>query len=195
MDLNAPGLENALVKLEPLTEAHRDMLRATDAIEHMWQSMPAIQRLAGFDAYYDHMMRCEKAQEAVSFAILCPDTGKFIGVSAYLEPNRTHRRVRIGYSWLDHGFRGKGIYQAVQHLLISRAVEWGAKRISWHIEARNERALRAIEALGAVHEGTMRNYARFADGTWVDMAILSMLRDEAKIAVTRLTEHLNLSEA
>ena len=53
MDLTAPGLENDLIRLEPLTERFREDLRQSGAVEYMWLSMPAIQRGAGFDAYYD----------------------------------------------------------------------------------------------------------------------------------------------
>jgi len=186
MDLAAPGLENKYVRLEPLDEAHREPLRTTDALSHMWESMPAIQRGAGFDTYFDFMVRAAKANEAVPFIVVCSRTNKIIGATTYLLPVRMHRRVVIGYTWIDGPRRGQGIFPAVQALLIKRAVMWGARRIGWHIETRNERALKAITALGAVREGTLRNYARFADGCWVDIALFSMLRDEAKDVVLRL---------
>lgn len=190
MDLTAPGLENDYIRLEPLNEGHREMLRKTAAIEHMWLSMPVIQRGAGFDAYYDFMIRSAKAEEAVPFAIFDKRADRMIGVTAYLQPTRMHRRLMIGYTWLEESVRGKGMFRAIQSLLIKRAVMWGVRRIGWHVEARNERAIRAIKGLGAKYEGTLRNYARFADGTWVDITLLSMLRDEAKDAVIRLEAEL-----
>ena len=79
--------------------------------------------------------------------------------------------------------------------MLQRAIVWGARRIEWNVEAHNTRAVKAIQALGANHEGTLRNYARFADGTWVDIAVLSMMRDEAKAAVKAIESELSLSEA
>lgn len=195
MELGAANLENALVKLVLLNESHREALRASDAVEHMWISMPAIQRGAGFDAYYDYMLRCGQDGEAVSFAVIDQKSERFIGVAAFLTPNKIHRRVLIGYTWIDHPFRGKGVYRAIQHLMLKRAVEWGARRIGWHVEAHNERAVRAIQNLGAQIEGTLRNYARFADGTWVDITILSLLRDEAKAVIKSLEAELEASTA
>lgn len=195
MELTAPGLENSRVTLVSLGEEHREMLRASDAVEHMWISMPAIQRGAGFDAYYDFVLRRKESGELIPFAIMSKENGRFVGVTGFSEPNKTHRRIQIGYTWIDHGFRGKGVYGAIQHLLVKRAIEWGARRIGWHVEARNERAVKAIEKLGAQNEGTLRNYSRFTDGTWVDIAILSMLRDEAKDAVKRLEAELEPSAA
>ncbi len=186
MDLTAPGLENQLVRLEPLSEAHREILRSSNAVEYMWQSMPAIQRGAGYDAYFDFVLRNGKHDDLIAFAVIAPEDGRLIGVTAFIDPNRTHRRVEIGYTWIDEAMRGRGIFRALQSLLITRAVMWGARRIGWRVEARNQRAIRAIEALGARREGILRNYSRFADGTWVDIAVLSLLRDEAKAAVMRI---------
>ena len=195
MDLHAPGLVNAVVRLEPMTEQHRDLLRASGAIEYMWLSMPAIQRGAGFDAYYDYMLRCARDDEAYAFAVFLAATGQFIGVTAFLQPSKMHRRVLISYTWLDESIRGRGVYRAVQHLMIKRALEWGARRIGWNVEARNDRAVKAIENLGAQREGVLRNYSRFADGTWVDIALLSMMREEAKDAVKRLDMEVATSAA
>ncbi|MDJ0919777.1 MAG: GNAT family protein [Henriciella sp.] len=191
MELNEPGLENSRVKLERFGETHREPLRETTAVEYMWQSMPAIQRGAGFDAYFDHALRQTECGEMVAFAILDPtDHDRFVGVTAFLEPRRIHRRVKLGYTWIAPHLRGKGVYAAVQSLLIQRALDWGARRLSWHIEASNERAVRAIEALGAVKEGVLRQRLRYSDGEWADIVVLSMLREEAKEAVRNLNARL-----
>lgn|GEM_PF-253520 len=196
MDLHAPGLQNELVHLEPLDERFREQLRASDAVNSIWLSLPAIQRGAGFDAYYDHVLKQREQGEIYSFAVLDPnDNDRFVGVTALLSPNKMHRRVRLGYTWIEPHLRGRGVYAAIQKLLIQRALDWGAKRVEWYVEERNTRAIRAIESLGALKEGVLREYEKFADGEWVDVAVLSMLRDEAKEAIRRLTAIMADSEA
>ena len=196
MDLNAPGLHNELVHLEPIDERFREQLRASDAVNSIWLSLPAIQRGAGFDAYYDHVLKQREQGEIFSFAVLDPnDNDRFSGVTALLYPNKMHRRVRLGYTWIEPHLRGRGVYAAIQKLLIQRALDWGAKRVEWYVEERNTRAIRAIESLGALKEGVLREYEKFADGEWVDVAVLSMLRDEAKEAIRRLTAIMADSEA
>ena len=187
MDLLAPGLKNDLIHLEPLEERFREDLRNSGAIEYMWLSLPAIQRGAGFDSYFDHVLRQGDAGEMLGFALLDPNNNnRFVGVTALMYPNKMHRRVRLGYTWLEPHLRGHGVYAAIQKLLIQRALDWGAKRIEWYVEERNGRAVRAIESIGALKEGVLREYEKFADGEWVDVTVLSMLRDEAKSAVHRL---------
>ncbi|MCH9751226.1 MAG: GNAT family N-acetyltransferase [Hyphomonas sp.] len=195
MDLSAPGLENDLIRLAPLAERFREDLRNSGAIEYMWLSLPAIQRGAGFDSYFDHVLKQGDAGEVLGFALLDPnDNGRFVGVTALMYPNKMHRRVRLGYTWLEPHLRGLGVYAAIQKLLIQRALDWGAKRIEWYVEERNTRAIRAIESIGALKEGVLREYEKFADGEWVDVAVLSMLRDEAKSAVHRLDAIMAASE-
>lgn len=196
MDLTAPGLENELICLEPLDERFREHLRASDAVNSIWISLPAIQRGAGFDAYYDHVLKQREQNELYAFALLDPNDGhRFVGVTALLYPNKMHRRVRLGYTWIEPHLRGRGVYSAIQKLLIQRALDWGAKRIEWYIEDRNTRAIRAIQTIGAVKEGVLREYEKFADGEWVDIAVLSMLGDEAKEAIRRLSLIMADSEA
>ena len=195
MELSAPGLENELIKLEPLSERFRENLRSSGAIEYMWLSLPAIQRGAGFDAYFDHVLKQGESGEVNGFAMLDPnDQGRFVGVTALINPNKMHRRVRLGYTWLEPHLRGRGVYAAIQKLLIERALDWGAKRIEWYVEERNGRAVRAIQSIGAIKEGVLREYEKFADGEWVDVAVLSMLHDEAKGAVHRLEKMMAASE-
>ena len=195
MDLTAPGLANDVIRLEALTERFREDLRNSGAIEYMWLSLPAIQRGAGFDSYFAHVLKQGDAGEVLGFALLDPnDQSRFVGVTALMYPNKMHRRVRIGYTWLEPHLRGRGVYAAIQKLLIQRALDWGAKRIEWYVEERNSRAIRAIEAIGAIKEGVLREYEKFADGEWVDIAILSMLRDEAKAAVQRLDQAMTASQ-
>jgi RimJ/RimL family protein N-acetyltransferase len=196
MDLNTPGLKNDLICLEPLDERFREHLRASEAVNSIWLSLPAIQRGAGFDAYFDHVLKMSETGELYGFALLDPaDNDRFVGVTALLEPNKMHRRVRLGYTWLEPHLRGRGVYAAIQTLLIQRALEWGAKRIEWYVEDRNTRAIRAIQSIGARKEGVLREYEKFADGEWVDVAVLSMLRDEAKEAIRRLSVIMADTEA
>ena len=188
MDLTAPGLQNDLIHLEPLDERFREPLRASDAVNSIWMSLPAIQRGAGFDAYYDHVLKHGDMGEVYGFAVLDPNDGdRFVGVTALTYPNKMHRRIRLGYTWIEPHLRGRGVYAAIQKLLIQRALDWGAKRIEWYIEDRNTRAIRAVQSIGAVKEGVLREFEKFADGEWVDIAVLAMVREEAKEAIRRLT--------
>lgn len=195
MELYAPGLENAFVRLDPLDQSHRDPFHSTGAVDAMWKWMPMISTGTNYKSYFDHTLAQAKIGQIVPFAILSPQTNELLGVAAYLEPNRTHRRVQIAHIWLVPEARGKGIFIATQAAMIERAIEWGARRIVWLADERNEVAISAFRKLGAVEEGLAREYQRMTDGHWADMLVFSMLRPEAKEALKRLSAYLDLRAA
>jgi RimJ/RimL family protein N-acetyltransferase len=64
-------------------------------------------------------------------------------------------------------------------------------RVAWRTDRRNERSWRAIEALGATHEGIRRAERPGIDGTVRDSAFFSMVADEWPAAKARLTAGLH----
>jgi len=190
MELDDPGLENSLVRLDPMSADHRQVLHDSGAVDAMWAWMPMISSGTSYDSYFDHALAQLKRGDMVTFAIFRPNSDEFLGVAAFLDPNRTHRRLQITHLWLVPGARGNGIFTAVQSLMIQRALDWGARRIVWLADERNDAAIGAFRKLGANEEGLAREYQRMADGHWANMIVFSMLRTEAKDTVKRLTDRL-----
>ena len=186
MELNDPGLENAFVRLVQLSAEHRQALYESGAVDAMWKWMPIISSGTNYDSYFDHTLLKDKRGEGVTFAILKPDTNEFLGVAAFVDPNRTHRRIQITHNWLVPEARGKSYFAAVQSLMIERALAWGARRIIWLADERNTVAIAAFRKLGATEEGLAREYQRMTDGHWANMVVFSMLRPEAKQTMERL---------
>lgn len=190
MELDGPGLENTLVRMEPFSPDHRETLHSSGAVDAMWKWMPMISSGTNYDSYFDHTIAAQKRGSMISFALFRPGSDEFLGCAAFLDPNRTHRRIQITHLWLVPGARGNGIFTAVQSLMIQRALDWGARRIVWLADERNEVAIGAFRKLGAKEEGLAREYQRMTDGHWASMVVFSMLRQEAKDAVARLTDRL-----
>ena len=190
MELDAPGLENALVSLEPFSSDHRELLHKSGAVDAMWTWMPMISTGTSYDSYFDHALLQAKRGDMVPFALFRPGTHEFLGIAAFLDPHRTHRRIQITHLWLVPGVRGNGVFTAVQSLMIQRAIDWGARRIVWLADERNAVAIKAFRKLGGTEEGLAREYQRMADGHWANMIVFSMLRPEARDAVVRLNRRL-----
>ncbi|MEO0982915.1 MAG: GNAT family protein [Pseudomonadota bacterium] len=186
MNLDAPGLANAVVRLENFGPEHRDALEASGAIDDMWRWMPVIEGGVSFDNYFASTLKHRDLGHIKPFAVFRQSDDAFAGVSEFGVINALHRRVRISAFWHPPSMRGTLVFPATQCLLIQRALDWGARRIAWVVDTRNEPAFRAFQKLGATHEGTLRSFMRLTDGSRADMHSLSMLRDEAKEAVERL---------
>ena len=190
MELNASGLENDWVRLEPLqpSEEVRAFLKATGAVEAMWNWLPRIPgRGTTFDIYYDYVIANMKKGEMVPFLAYDAKTGDFVGGSNFLNPNRTHRNVQIGFIWTTPEARGSNITLAAQMAMIQRAVDWRAKRVYWFADLLNEPYMAFLEGkIGARKEGEMECVARMNDGRWADAAVYALVGDKLKEAPARL---------
>lgn len=99
-------------------------------------------------------------------------------IQAWEEPNEDYRHAGIDL-FLATAAQGRGLgraaIRAVARWLID---ERGHHRITIDPAAANERAIRVYAALGFRTVGTLRQYERRPDGTWVDGLLMEMLADE-----------------
>lgn len=70
MDLAAPGLENPIVRLEPLAEQHRALIFASEVEESIWKWMPALQGGTNLQNYFDFMLKAQKCGLAATYMVL-----------------------------------------------------------------------------------------------------------------------------
>jgi RimJ/RimL family protein N-acetyltransferase len=156
----------------------------------MWDWMPVLSAGTSFEAYFDNAVAEAKTRQLFPFIITRVSDGAFAGLTAFLDANRTHRRVRIGYNWHPEKMRGTNIFLATQLAMIKRALECRVRRIEWKIDQRNERAIAAFEKLGVMREGTLRHYLRLADGSWADQVIFSLLSEESADVIKQMEAQL-----
>tara|TARA_R110002095_G_scaffold194659_3_gene172978 strand:+ start:424 stop:1014 length:591 start_codon:yes stop_codon:yes gene_type:complete len=190
MRLVEPGLHNDVVRLDPLEESDRARLGGSGAISAMWQWLPVIPSGTNFNAYFDLMLAMKQKGKIIPFSITRQSDGAFAGVIAYLDVSRTHRRVGIGYVWHPPEMRGTVVPVATQMAMIGRAFGARMRRIEFPIAATNVRAISSLERLGARKEGVLRRYMRLADGSWADLAILSLVDAEIRVAIDLLKDRV-----
>ncbi|MEO1406715.1 MAG: GNAT family protein [Pseudomonadota bacterium] len=187
MELSDPGLENDHIRLEIFGEAEKDFIAQTGAIKSLWDWMPRLPGMGtSFDAYYDYMMAEVNVGRLVPFLAWRKSDDVFAGGVSFLEPSRTHRRVKIAYPWLVPEMRGTPMFTAMMAVLIRRASDWRARRVSWQVDTRNKPLRRALERMGIAEEGRLRSVARLNNGEWSDIAIHALVQDEIEQAAFRL---------
>lgn len=190
MKLDAPGLENEFVRLEVLEEHHRDLVVESTAVDSMWQWMPVIATGTNIHAYFDNALELKQAGQSVPFIVWRKSDNAFAGVVSFADISRTHRRLRLSAFWLKEDMRGTVIGPATQLALIQRAAECRIRRIEILTPASNDRAIRSIERFGAKREGTVRSYIRVANGSWADIAVLSLVDEEITAAMALLRDRI-----
>ncbi|WP_297731094.1 GNAT family protein [uncultured Maricaulis sp.] len=170
--------ENAIVRLEPLTEAHREALRPLADEAELW----ALTSLRGdgphFDAWFNLMLGNTQAGTQISHLVRRQSDGAAVGHSAWLSLAPEHKRLEIGWTWYGQTARGTAINPAAKLLLLGGAFEAGAERVELKTHHLNARSQAAMTKMGATREGTLRRHLLCWTGEWRDTVFFSVLRQE-----------------
>ena len=164
MDAQAPDLrpdrplEGRIVRVEAVAPHHRDRLREAAEREpqiHRFTNMYTL----GFDRWFDLALSNENE---VPFVVLVD--GRPVGSSRYLNVEPFHRRVEIGWTWLERAQWGTGANIETKYLLLRNAFDdWGAMRVEFKTDARNLRVRGALLGIGASFEGIFRKHMILPD--------------------------------
>jgi len=178
MKLVPKALENAHVRLEPLSEAHREPLRGPAMADAAtWRWWPRDMMGEGWDAQFDWQLAEQTAGRWMPHAVLAPD-GAAVGQSCYLNLRPEHASVEIGGTWYAAPARGTAINPAAKLLLLGAAFDSGAERVELKTDALNAASRAAMLKMGASFEGVHRRHMRRPDGSWRDTAWFSVIREE-----------------
>lgn len=170
-------LEDAIVRLEPLTEDHTDGLLGSieaDTFLHM-VTCPAALTPQGVRAYAIELI---SRPDQVPFAVIHRPTGRVAGSTSYMNIRPEHRGLEIGCTWIGREWRGTGVNTSMKRLMLTHAFEsLGAIRVELRTDAINTRSRRAIEKLGAEQEALFRRHMVMADGRLRDSVVYAITND------------------
>ena len=179
-------LTGEVVRLEPLAEHHAPGLLEAGADERIWTWMPRGPLEDREDALA-WIREARAAERQVPFAMVELASGRAVGSTRYLDVRVADRGLEIGWTWLAPSAWRTAVNTETKLLLLTQAFEgWGAERVQLKTDARNDRSMRAIERLGAVHEGVLRRHMRVRGGVLRDTVMYSILADEWPAARERL---------
>jgi len=203
MRLEPLTLTGTHVQLEPLSRVLAQPLLAAaqqDRRSYGYTLVPS--DLESMRAYIDTLLADAERDAAVPFAQrrLADDT--VVGCTRFMNvlwwPSRdTPAEVEIGGTWLAADAQRTPINTEAKLLLLTTAFEvWRVNRVAICTDARNDGSRRAIERLGAVFEGVLRNHRASAGhatppGSPRDTAVYSLVPDEWPAVRDRLRRRLN----
>lgn len=156
------------MRLETMEERHREGLREVaerDPRIHRYTNMYSL----GFDRWFDVALASDSEIPFVVHVAGAP-----VGSTRYLNVEPFHRRVEIGWTWLERAQWGTGANVEAKYLLLRTAFDAaGAMRVEFKTDARNLRVRGALLGIGARFEGIFRKH----------MVLPDSIRDSAWYAV------------
>jgi RimJ/RimL family protein N-acetyltransferase len=178
MQITPQILENQIVRLEPMTEAHRDLLRGPANDPETW----ALTTIRGdgqhFDAWFSSLLEATSKGEMLSHVVYRKSDNTVVGHTSYLTISPTNKRLEIGWTWYIPEVRGTAINPACKHLLLGNAFNAGAERVELRTHGKNKRSQAAMKKMGAQYEGTYRRNMMTWTGEFRDTVYFSILKEE-----------------
>ncbi len=183
------SLQGAVVDLEPLGWRHVPELARAGAHPEIWTYL----RIGpGRDehemgALVASMLQGQEVGEVLPFAVRLRATGEAVGLFRYFHIDRENQNVELG-TWLTPAVWRTAVNSDLKRTVLRYAFEVeGCHRVALKTDSRNERSRRAIERLGAVYEGILRDHAVLPDGSRRSSAVYSILAAEWPAVRERLT--------
>ncbi len=181
MEVKPVVLQGKYVRLEPLTEAHVPGLAEIGVGQAFWDFMLYGNMNSVDDMRYwvlDILSRATRGRD-LPFVVIHLASGRIAGATRYLNIVPEDRGLEIGGTWYGPEFQRTAVNTESKYLLLRHAFETlGCIRVQLKTDSRNVRSQKAIERLGAVKEGVLRNHMILPDGRYRDSVFYSILDAE-----------------
>ncbi len=170
-----------IVRLEPLSKDHVSSLAKVGLEQKIWRYMRygKVETVEQLAVWVDELLELQKLGTDLPFAVIHLASGEAIGCTRYLNIDPEERSLEIGGTWYGLDYQGTLVNTECKYLLMQHAFEnLGCIRVWYKTDSRNLRSQRAIEKLGAVKEGVLRNHMILPDGYIRDSVVYSILPNE-----------------
>lgn len=173
-------LTGSLVRLEPLTREHEASLADAVRDGELWRLWyTTIPRPEDMGAEIERRLRLQEAGTMIPFVTRALRDERVIGMTSFMNIDRTLPRAEIGSTWNAASAQGSGTNADSKLLLLTHAFEvWGCPAVELRTSWMNRQSRQAIERLGAKLDGVLRRHSRTSDGTLRDTCVYSIADHE-----------------
>lgn len=173
-------LEGKHVRLEPLALHHAQQAYEAGRYEEIWTYMSVIIRTPqDAESFIASALAGQEEGRELPFAIIDRKTDRLIGSTRFLNISRKDRNLEIGFTWLTPSVWRTAVNTECKWLLLRHCFEdLGCIRVQIKTDLRNTNSQRAIERIGGVREGVLRNERIVRDGYVRDAVYYSIIDRE-----------------
>ncbi len=189
MEVKPVTLTGKFVRLEPLSEAHVPGLTAVGMNDEIWRWLPygVMKNEDGIRRLGAEILHRAASGADRPFAVIHLASGRVAGATRYMDIHPKDYALEIGGTWYGVEFQRTAVNTEAKYLLLRNAFEnLKCIRVQIKTDLRNERSQKAIERIGAVREGVLRNSMIMPDDYYRSSVYYSILDNEWPAVKARL---------
>jgi RimJ/RimL family protein N-acetyltransferase len=188
-------LQGRGIRLEPMTNEHRDALAQVPVDGELWKlwftTVPEPEEVG---PYIQKALEGQRDGHMLPWVVRDVASDKIIGTTRYHDIVASIDRVEIGYTFYGASWQRTHVNTTCKLLLLEHAFDTlHCAVVGLRTDNFNFRSQRAIEALGAKKDGVIRHHHPRRDGTARDSVMYSILahewRDVRRHLELRLERH------
>ena len=189
---NPPTLESNDIKLSPLELEHSLPLFQINHSENWADMVTTIDTQQEMNTWVNNAIQLREEGLALPFAIVNKRNEKIVGTTRLYEINPTQRSCELGSTWYGKDYQRTFVNASCKQLLLTFCFETlGFIRVQFKTDERNERSQKAIERLGAVKEGLIRNERILSNGYIRNAVLYSITKEDWKTVKQGFIEREN----
>lgn len=173
-------LGDELITLIPLTADHIQEMRKLSGDSDIWRWYTEdLTHPDELEKWMTKRLAESKLGDKMSYAVKLNETGEIIGSSSYGHIDWQEKGIEIGWTWLGKKFIGSGINKHMKFLMLSHAFnKMEIERLELRTDELNVRSRKAMEKIGAKHDGTLRSHRATQGGKRRNTVVYSILKSE-----------------
>ena len=171
-------LTDGHITLELLATSHIDSLVTFATHPSLWEWTTArCLTEAAVRTYLTSAITAHTAGDCLPLATI--HQGQVVGTTRFAAIAPAHKRCEIGWTFVHPNLWGTSVNARAKHLMLKHAFEVARQnRVEFKTDALNTRSRRALAALGATEEGTLRRHMICDDGRVRDSVYFSIIAED-----------------
>lgn len=174
-------LENESILMRPLSFDDIDTIESISYNKELGEFGAKVKNRNDLMDYFNFCLGSKKEKELYPLIIIRKEDNSTIGVTMFGNFSFSNKRLEIGWTWIGEEFQGTGINAICKKLLLNYCFNTlNLRRVEFKIDINNLKSQKAIEKIGAIKEGVLRNYNIQSYGESDGTYVYSILKEEWK---------------
>ena len=188
MEIDISKLKGAHVYLKELQQADIPALKVLAQDQRIWEFTKTLLITETYEQQFEQYISVALSPNGdgmfglglqKTFVIYRSTDDAIIGMTRYYGISEKHKRLDIGYTWYVPEVWKKVYNKECKLLLLQYAFETlDFNRVGFHVAHINIRSQKAVEKIGGVREGVLRNHSYQPDGSLRSTVLFSILKEE-----------------